>query len=157
MRNQKGFTLVELLVSTTLMAIFIMASIVAMLEFTRSEKKNESNVQVKKILLALSSDLSHSRSKLPYFEVGSNAGAYVLCYDRNGVQQPFSAVENIHLDQVQNLLPDTMLCMSPIEIRITTEMSGSDTIWNVTGVINDPATNKIMALRPFVISRWSGF
>ncbi len=156
MRNQKGFTLVEMMVAAVIIGVVITASISAIVTYDQQEKRASRSLEVKKILLEISSDISNMRSSLPYFEINNSRGAYVLCYSKEGVLTPFSATEQIHLVAV-SALGANPLCGTTIELRVQTEMTARDTIWTVIGGQRDPTSGKLLQYAPYVISRTTGF
>lgn len=156
MRNERGFTFVELLISAAILAFIIMTSASVIVNYTQQEKRSERSLQVKKILLEISSQISDVRSKLPYFKVGAQNGAYILCYDKNGVQQPYSAAEQVHLLTAASIPANTLLCTTQIEFRITTAMTANEITWTAVGVQRDPATGQLRAYPPYIFSRKLG-
>lgn len=156
MSNQKGFTFIELSLAAAIIGIILMASLTGIVNYDQQEKRAERSLEIKKIMLATLSDIANLRSALPYYELGNDAGAYVLCYDKSGVQVPFNTTELIHLASAASLT-NVSMCPTPIEIRVLTSMNPQTTTWTVIGLQRDPASGNMIQYPAQSITRTTGF
>jgi prepilin-type N-terminal cleavage/methylation domain-containing protein len=156
MKNQKGFTLIELSLAAAILGIIMMASLTGIVNYDRQEKRAERSLEIKKLMLSTLSNIANLRSAYPYFEIGTDEGAYVICFDKSGVQVPFNATEQIHLTTVTSLTISS-LCPTPIEIRVLTNMTANDTTWTVVGLQLDSGTGNMIQYPSQSITRTTGF
>lgn len=83
--HQKGFGVVESLVSIALVAITLAAIYSAVVQTSQQYEKNGKTLSSRLAVSEIASEIFSHAGYFPAVQVGSTPGTYVYCYDQKGV------------------------------------------------------------------------